>query len=149
MCVIKLHAFIYFLRPPPWSGTIPMTHNSMPYCHTAHYLLTSVYHYLTIHVPLPHYSLSDCATASLSHCRAIPLSHCPISSLSHCPTIALPHCPIRSLSHCLTAPSTLVPRLKRNINFFQNVRSTASSPLLFSNNCSGVANSELILIVAD
>ncbi len=21
MCVIKLHAFIYFLRPPPWSGT--------------------------------------------------------------------------------------------------------------------------------
>ncbi len=22
MCVIKLHAFIYFLRPPPWSGTI-------------------------------------------------------------------------------------------------------------------------------
>ncbi len=22
MCVIKLHAFIYFLRPPPWSGTL-------------------------------------------------------------------------------------------------------------------------------
>ncbi len=22
MCVIKLHAFIYFLRPPPWSGTV-------------------------------------------------------------------------------------------------------------------------------
>jgi hypothetical protein len=22
MCVIKLHAFIYFLHPPPWSGTV-------------------------------------------------------------------------------------------------------------------------------
>jgi hypothetical protein len=24
MCVFKCHAFIYFLRPPPWSGTIIM-----------------------------------------------------------------------------------------------------------------------------
>jgi hypothetical protein len=24
MCVIKLHAFIYFLRPPPWSGTVSL-----------------------------------------------------------------------------------------------------------------------------
>jgi hypothetical protein len=23
MCVFKYHAFIYFLRPPPWYGTIP------------------------------------------------------------------------------------------------------------------------------
>ncbi len=32
MCVFKNHAFIYFLRPPSWSGT-PMKHN----CHSSFY----------------------------------------------------------------------------------------------------------------
>ncbi len=30
MCVIKLHAFIYFLRPPPLSGTVRILSFSVP-----------------------------------------------------------------------------------------------------------------------
>ncbi len=32
MCVIKIHAFIYFLRPPPWYGTIPLWHLNLLLC---------------------------------------------------------------------------------------------------------------------
>ncbi len=36
MCVIKLHAFIYFLRPPPWSGTGTAMHNNEGTCAAVH-----------------------------------------------------------------------------------------------------------------
>jgi hypothetical protein len=30
MCVFKYHAFIYFLRPPPWYGTDNINHGAIP-----------------------------------------------------------------------------------------------------------------------
>jgi hypothetical protein len=38
MCVIKIHAFIYFLRPPPWYGTLCMAASV-----DTHYLASNFY----------------------------------------------------------------------------------------------------------
>jgi hypothetical protein len=32
MSVFKYHAFIYFMRPPPWYGTLTIMSNLSPYC---------------------------------------------------------------------------------------------------------------------
>ncbi len=98
MCVFKNHAFIYFLRPPSWSGTlsVPLLSHSLSHCLT---------------IPYPQCSIDP--TDLWSHCFTVPYAHWPTESLPssvpavlplQAPSVPQPHCPMFPLSHCLTAP---------------------------------------------
>ncbi len=56
MRVYKYHAFIYFLRPPPWSGTHTYNWQSFRYLHT---IIMYTFR-LTIHAALSPCFLSPC-----------------------------------------------------------------------------------------